>query len=337
MNKLSNKSKITIDEIARMLKISTGTVSRALNNRSEISTETKNRVLKLVNKLNFKPNRNARGLSMGKNHIIGVIVLDLNNPFYTELVSVIENSAYEKKYDVILVNTNYKQEKELSALENFRTRVDGIIFCTEGIIDNAIKKELKQIEIPIVFTNPVTGFNCDYVMIDNEEIGYLATKYLINKGYSNIGYIGNKSVPRTNKAEFFGYRKALNEYGIEFNEQFVIDCAGSSKDGYIAAKELINRRKDITAIFCYNDIIAIGTTKFINEFNIKNISIIGAGNINIIHYLLYEFPTVTLPIQELGTTLTEVLINKIENKIKEPKHIVVKPYFVDTNGTNGIK
>lgn len=325
--------KITIKDIAKMANVSKGTVSRVINNKPEgVSEETRRRILDIIDEVGYVPNLNARSITVSETNTIGLIIPDVSNPFFSELARGVEDCSSKYGYTVFLCNSDMDLEKQknyLTAL--FEKRVDGIILNTSGDFnDEKFRDKFNKLNIPVVLIDRKTKDIERYkgVFIDNEEAGYMATKFLISGGNKNIAYLAGPRSIDTSMKRLDGYDKALKEAGIKSNRDYVIFGDYTIKSGYERTLLLMEKQREIQAIFAGSDIIAIGVLKALKDMNISvpdEVEVIGIDNINISNLLTPSLTTVAQPIYEIGYKACEKLINFINNKSdKEDEYLPVK-------------
>ena len=198
-----------MNEIASKAGVSKTTVSRVLNNSGNVKKTTFNKVMQVMEEMDYQPNELARSLRINNTKTIGVIISNILNPFFTLLVRNIEDFAKENNYHVIICNTDEKKEKEIQYVRTLINRkVDGLIVATTGDIKN-----YRQLvgETPIVFVDRIPHEDdrkkFDIVLVDNEQASYRVTKYLIKNGYKNIGFIVGNNVSTTGYERLLGYKK----------------------------------------------------------------------------------------------------------------------------------
>jgi LacI family transcriptional regulator len=309
---------MNIKEVAKLAKVSKSAVSRALNDAPDISLETKNKILKIVKETGYLPDSVAISLRTKKTRLIGVLVPDLENPFYYRIIKGIEELFDEKKYNILICNSNYDNEKEEKIIK--------ILACkkVEGIIASLSEKNseninlLKSINIPFIIIDSIPDFEeINAISVPHIKVSYEITKYLINKGHKKILIIYGPNKLDINKSDFIlGYIKALKNKKIQIDYNLIIDSNTSIKDGYnIGKRVLIN--PNFTAIFTINDLLAFGIYKAAKELKIsipEDISIVGNDDIEFSKYLNPPLTTIYQPKRSLGIKAAKLLYDIIINK-----------------------
>jgi LacI family transcriptional regulator len=324
----------TLEDIARIAGVSKSTVSRALNNDLKVHPKTKLRVKKIAKSLGYSPNSLAKGLRHQRTKTIGVVIADISNPFFAAVIEGIEDEAMKNSYDIVLCSSGESYEREENILRLLlEKRVDGILITPSQKDINSIA-HLKEIGFPFVLVGRYFDeFDTDYIIVDDVLGGYLATKHLLEKGHKRILFINAPLYISSAKERLKGYRKALLEKNIEFDEE-LIKTAPSAKmmEAYNITKEALSNNLGFTAVFAFSDFLAIGSMRAIYDKELKipqDIALVGYDDIELASVLEIPLTTVQHSEYELGKKATKFLLNKIMGKkphqdIKE----IVEPRIV---------
>ncbi|WP_066073227.1 LacI family DNA-binding transcriptional regulator [Neobacillus soli] len=308
---------ITIKDIARKANVSITTVSRVINQKSEgIGDSTRKKVLDIIEELDYRPNSIARSMITKQTNTIGLIIPDIRNPFFPELVRGVEDFANQHAYNVFLCNTDGEPKRELEYISLMKEKnVDGIIFtysCAETI--HQLEEIVLDQKIPLVLLDRgVDDQKFSGVSIDNEKAGYLATKHLLDLSHTKIGCITGPAQFPNSKDRLNGYRKALKEAGIPFDQDLILAADFQMDGGYQAAKTLL-AKKDITAIFAFNDVMAFGVYQAAAEqgMNIpEDVSVVGFDNINYNQLLNPKLTTIEQSVYDMGEISAKILLEQI--------------------------
>jgi len=314
-----------IKTIAKLVGVSPSTVSRVLSGKNKRRNSKAEKIIEIAEKLGYKKNLLAKSIRTGKSYTIGVIISDISFSFYPEIIKGIEDTLLERNYALILKNSLEDSEREKNAIHNLVERqVEGIIISpiTEDVNEEYFW-ELKEKKIPFVVIDRYYPFvNCDFVGVDDRHGGYIATKYLIELGHKNIGMVSGPLKTYTGKERFEGYKDALLEFGIKFNQEYLVEGIYGNyeevlKVGKEKTEELLKRAPEITAIFYGTDILAIGGLEYLKEKGIKvpdDISIIGFADLVESKLCEPKLTTVRQPKYEIGKISAELILKKIENK-----------------------
>ena len=311
-----------------------------MNNKADVSDKTREKVLKIIDRLNYNPNSIARGLVMNKTYTIGLIVPDISNAFFAEIAKAIEDELREYGYSVIFCNTDNDKDREKESIDLLRSKqVDGLI----GAFSHDSKDEvlaLGKAGFPIVqIDRLVDDSQIPSVIIDNILSGYEATEYLIKKGHRRIAHITGALDTNTGIRRAEGYRKALQEYGIEIDEELVMEGDFSQESGYLAMKEILERNKDLTAVFAGNDMMALGAYRAIYAAGLKipeDISIIGHDDFTLASLVSPALTTMQQPIYKIGKVAASLLIDIIKGKKNKEGLIVVNTSLIERSSVKTI-
>ncbi|MCL4415547.1 MAG: LacI family transcriptional regulator [Actinobacteria bacterium] len=332
--KLKNPS---IKDIAKEAGVAISTVSYVVNNKDLVSDKTKKKVLRAINKLGYKPNFIARSLRTQKTRIIGVIVYDISNPFVAQIVNGMEEIVKDRGYIMVLgctFNDTSEEERQINVMLN--QFIDGLLIVSGSDNEKIYKKILKK-KVPIVFIDRELE-SIDYagVLIDNVEAMEKAVDYLFSMGHKEIGYISYPMEKQTIvRKRYTGYLRGLEKNNIIYNPEFVIiddefiNKEFEGKDMEITfklMKNFIENKKLPTAFITISDIIAYGLIKALRENNIRvpeDVSVLGFDNIMFDEYVFPPLNTVKQPKKMMGIKGMNLLLDIIEGKNVENKHIVL--------------
>jgi LacI family transcriptional regulator len=261
--------KITIKDIAKALEISTTTVSKAMNDYSDIGNETKKKVKEYAEKIGYEPNIHASFLRTKKTKLIGIVVPNLNTNFYSELVASLIVRITKNGYLPIVLNSAESEQVESENLERLmRQKVDGIFISLTKETTSTVylTKVMSSSSSLITFSNTSKVITCNKVVFNDKAIIKRVTEYLINKGNSKIAFIRKSLISQNSINQFIGFREAheVNKISID-NKRIVVSKQGTLSEGYRIAKELFNSGIQIDGFISYNDPLAIGAMAFYKE------------------------------------------------------------------------
>lgn len=341
MHKLSLT--VTIADIAKKLKTSPGTVSRALNNHPAISEKTKKRVLKVAEQLNYRRNTVASSLRSGQTGIIGVIIPSAEINFFGSIVHGIEKMANQNGYNVLIYQSNESAEHEQKGIETFlNARVDGImISIAKETISHKHFTTVKKTNTPLVFFDRAyNNFPADAVTINDFKGAFIATTHLIEQGYRKIAHISGPAHIDIFKARVEGYKEALHKAGIKFNPAFVYEGDISIEAGKKAIRYFFSRKNQPDAAFAVEDFTALGAVKALKELKIdipSQFGIIGFANENFGEHITPSLSTIDQQTVKMGEEAFALMLNLIENKSskkKAAKKIILDPIAVFRESSN---
>lgn len=320
-----------------MANVSHTTVSRALNNKSRIKNETKEKILSIAEKLNYRPDFIARSLVMRRTKTLGLVITTIANPFYTELAQGIETTAIILGYNIILCSTNYDLSSEKKFIDMLRSKgVDGIIFTSAHMGDPNIL-ELVEEGFPIILVNrrtyhPMVREKVDYVGVDNNLGGFLAIEHLIKLGHKRIGVIGGSSESSVGFERLEGGKKALATYGLNVIGDYFLEGDFLKGSGYHGGKKFLKMSEPPTGVFATNDYMALGTYQAIVEEGIKvpeEIALIGFNDIEFTSMKGIELTTIGQKKYEMGALAVKTLVERVEGgKTGPPKEIILEPELI---------
>lgn len=332
----------TIGQVALRAGVSKATVSRVLNNSKPVNEETRQRVMQAIEELEFTPNPAARSLVYKKSKIIGVIVTDISNLFVSVLVRGIEEIAYSKGYSILICNSYKSTSKELELLSVLKSkRVDGIIFLTSNLGPEH-KKIIKSSSEPFALVNA----GCDKlgaisVSIDNFKAAYDMTSYFLDKGYTKVGMIYTHFEDKYSGEERYqGYRQALKDYDVEYDERLVAVGDLEADDGYRAVHAMLGKKIRPQALFVACDLMAFGVIRALRESGLsvpENVEVAGFDDVPMATYFQPSLTTVHQPIERMGHLVAEELIKVIEGADVENMEIVLPHKIICRESTAKLK
>lgn len=330
----------TIKDVAKLANVSISTVSRVLNNSGYSSEETKKKVFHAVEKLKFQKNMVAAAMIKKQTSTFGLIIPDIKNIFYADLTRVVEDTANQNGFNVILCNTDNDLNKE-GEYVNFLIQkgIDGIIFSTPEIKDKNIKEVMKaRPDLPIIILgSKISGVRVDEVLVDNYEGGYLAVEHLLKLGHEKIGFIAGQPDSYATIERQKGYKQALKDFGIEFNPNYLILDEFKITSGFNKGMEMLVNKDRPTAIFAGNDAIAVGVYKAARELGIRipeDLSVIGFDDSQFAEIVHPSLTTIRTPIQEMGKKAVQlaIQISKMGKNFKET--ITFQPSLIERESTS---
>ena len=313
---------ISIKDIARTARVSHSTVSRALCHSPLVNPETAEKIRRIARESGYRPSAAARSLVSRRSETVGVVVTSIADPFVAGVVSGIEDAANEHGFSVFLANSNAEPEREVRVVRSFEERrVDGII-VTASRVGALYVPLLAHMRVPIVLLNNQHPSQYAHsVMIANVEAGRDATRHLIELGHRRIAYLGDRYGRQSDKERFLGYLQALEEAGLRFQERLVAHGDGKPEGARAAMAKLLSRRQPPTAVFCYNDLTALGAIRQIRDNGLDVpgcISVVGFDDLYISQYLDPPLTTIRQPMHQMGRMAMTTLLQVISSA--EPGH-----------------
>lgn len=324
----------TIYDVSKAAKVAPSTVSLVFNNSPKVKPSTRKRVLEAAEELSYRPNFLAQGLRFQKTRTVGLVVPDIKNPTFSAIASGVEKSAKRRGYRVLLGLSDFDKDEELGFIDLVRTgRIDGLIISS--MYPDAFLERLSKFaeeRPPFVFLARLSDdVEADFVCTDLEKGGYLAIKHLIDLGHTRIGFVHGVALEELGQERLRGYKRALAEHNIPYDETLVTHCGYSVFDGMKAAEEFIKMQDRPTAIFALNDLLAISLMKGIKDSGLKvpqDIAIAGFDNIEYGRFLETPLTTVEIHNYETVEIALDQLINRIENPDSAYRHVVLQPQLI---------
>lgn len=303
---------ISIKDLAEIAEVSHSTVSRALHHSPLVNGETGDRIRQLAVQMGYRPSAIARSLVTRKTWTIGVVVTTIADPFIAEVVSGIEEKANDCGYSVFLANSNADPEREMKVVHSFHERrVDGIL-VTASRVGAIYVPMLSEMNVPIVLINNQHPSDFAHsVVIDNVTASRKAVEHLVKLGHKRIAYIGDRYGYQSDTERFAGYRQALEYADVSFLPELVVHGDGKAESAGPAIERLFEAATSPTAIFCYNDMTALGALRAIRRRGLKvpdDVSLVGFDDLFIASYTQPLLTTVRQPHRQMGLMAMEMLL-----------------------------
>ena len=310
---------VSIKDIARAADVSHSTVSRALSDSPLVGAGTKARIQRLAREMGYSPDAQARSLVMGRTQTIGVVVTTIADPFIAEVVQGIESTAHDRGYSVILSSSSSEPEREVAAVEMLHSkRVDGVI-VTSSRVGALYQEHLDRLGVPIVLLNSHSEQSGPYtfsVSVDNRHGGYLATDHLIQLGHRRVAYVTGPADHSDDLERLAGHREALARAGIAFDPALVVPGSGRADGGERALPQLMEQGRPPTAVFCYNDMTAIGLLRAACRTGLgvpQDLAVVGFDDIPFAAYVRPPLTTIAQPMRHMGKRATEMVLDMMED------------------------
>ncbi len=307
------------------------TVSRALRGYPGVRESTRKRILELAAELKYRPNRWARSLVTSRSRIIGIVVPDISHIFFSEITRGVQDGLEKHGYSLMLCHSKGDARREAREIDMLiGAQVEGIIVASEQPEDSPeLFADLQEQGIPFVLVDRFfPHLECPRVLVDDFQVGWRATRHLIDLGHTQIGHITGPDVS-TAKLRTEGYRAALEEAGIRPLPSWIVRANFKVAGGAEAMKKLLSRKKRVTAVFAANDPSAFGAVQACREAGLRvpeDISVIGAGNIEGSNHPAPFLTTVGWPVCELGQRAAEILLQQLAGRAAEtPAECIFEP------------
>lgn len=326
---------VRMKDIADDLGVSVVTVSKVLRNHSDISPETRQRVLTRIKELNYQPNLAARALVTGRSHLIGLVVPDLVHQFFAQVAKGISRVLRKHGYSLIISSSEEKAELEREEIgQLLARRIDALIIASTQSTPDSLR-QIDDQKIPyLLLDRRFSGVSASFVGIDDKRAGVLATNHLIESGCRRIAYIGGKHVS-TAVDRLEGFRIAMAAHKLPIHAGYVV-CRSHSDDaaditGYKAMQTLLRLSPRPDAVFCYNDPVATGVMQAIIEAGLRipgEIALIGCGNVRYASALRVPLSSIDQDCELLGERAAKIALGLIAGNNGEPQAILLAPRLI---------
>ncbi|MDN4074948.1 LacI family DNA-binding transcriptional regulator [Fictibacillus terranigra] len=327
------KRNATLKEVAQLANVSTATVSNVINETKYVSDSVKKNVYSAMNALNYVPNTVAKSLRVQESNLIGLIISDISNPFFSHVVRGIEDNLTEFGYNVLLCNTDSDVEKEKKYLKVLLgKRVDGLIVSSSGNADGYLE-ELGNLDVPVVFLNRYPDpLLSDIVATNNIKGAYTATEHLIQHGYKRIGMITGPQSISTGRDRLIGYKQALDKHLLPIDERLIKEGDFKAESGNRLTKELIKQDFKPDALLISNNFMTLGAYHAIKELGIRvpeDLAIIGYDDPDWAAVSNPSLTAVKQPAYDQGVQAANLICERIKRKDQfKPREIYLDPSLI---------
>src|SRR5664279_3432264 len=321
---------MNLEQVARRAKVSTATVSRVLNHASIVKTTTRARVVKAIEELKYHPNLHARNLAGGKSRTIGVIVSNLENPFFFDIYKAVESGAHASGFEVVMANTDYRSEQLVSSIRLMIGRRVAGLAAVVSEMEPALIEELTDSAIPVVFYDVgaprqnITNIRVNYRRGIDKVIDYL-----YSLGHRKLGFVGHHAMLGPINARVKPVLDAVASHpGLEVRTAADADTL---EGGRLAARALLANGEQPTAIVCVNDIMAVGALRELRERGIRvpqDVSVTGFDNVKLSEFCYPALTTVHIPRERIGQIICDSLIPNPDQPSVIEHDIVIEPEFM---------
>ena len=320
---------VTIKDVAKKLNVSISSVSRAFNDKYDIKKETRELILKTAEEMGYFPNPIAKKLSQKKTYNIGVVVPEFVNEFYSEIIIAIQEVFISKGYQVLVMQSDENQDQELANVKTLiHNMMDGLIIAPITKNEN-IDYYLKQRDngYPIVFMNRVEeSLPASKVIFNNQKWSFFATEHLISQGYKRIYHLaGHKDLCVSNE-RIKGFKRALKKHKIPEENYKIIETGLLSNEGITAVEDLIYNHDLPDALYCENDLVAMGAIKKLKDNGYKvpdDIAVMGFTETKIAELVTPQLSSVKQPTFEMGKKAAELLLRQINDNLFDNETVIM--------------
>ena len=337
--------RVTINDVAAQASVSKATVSAVLNNKPSVRESTRERVLAAMDELNYKPRGGELRLKGGKRRSIGLIVKEVENPYFADVAHGVRSYASECGYALFVASSEGEHQEEMDLVALFKAQGTAGVILAPTLDDHSDLSylfDLKRSEYPFVLIGKVPGLQADLVSLDNVDAMKTAVKYLIDQGHTRIIHFAGPAYSTYSKERIEGFRSAFSESYLMFEDDLVVAAGAHMEDGYRRALAYFREHGENlpTAVTCYNDQVALGVFRALHELGIgvpDEVSLIGYDDIDLLKYLPVAFSSVRSPKREVGRKAAELLIRRIEaKKPLSPEKVYLRAELVLRNSSRPI-
>src|SRR6478735_11383257 len=326
---------MSLERVARRARVSTATVSRVLNNTGPVKSSTRARVLKAIEAVKYSPNLHARSLAGGQSRSIGVIVSNIDNPFFLDVYRAVETRAHEAGYEVIMAHTDYTSERLVSSIRLMIGRRVAGLAAVVSEMDAELITELSAQRIPVVFYDVGTPRrNITNIRVDYRVGMAKVASYLYSLGHRRVGYVGHHATLGPIHERVQALREATGRHS-GFEVETATD-ADSLDGGREAARTLLSRSTRPTALVCVNDVMAVGAMREVRARGLRipeDVSVTGFDNVTLSQYAVPALTTVHIPREQIGRTIVECLMR---DDVPREREFVIEPELIVRNSTGPV-
>jgi len=325
--------KITIKDVAKKAGVSPAAAARVVGGYGYVSTETRRKVQAAVRELGYRPNTIARSMVTKSTRTIGLVITDITNPFFAQLVRGIEDVTWQHGYTLVLANTDENREREQAVVYALQEkRVDAFIIVPASSQSAPHLEELFLQDIPMVLVDrAVNGLKVDTIMVDNEGGAYQAVRHLINLGHRRIGLILDNLDITTNKERMEGYRRALVERDLIVEQALIQSCQFTRQSAFELVSQMLRNSNRPTALFTANNFMTVGATKAIQEAGLhipQDIALVGFDDLEWNQLNCPQLTAVAQPVAEIGSIAAQRILSRLKGDSASPMEIRLKTTFI---------
>lgn len=325
--------KVTIKDVARHAGVSPATAARVVGGYGYVAETTRRKVAAAVKALDYRPNTIARSMVTKSTRTIGVVITDITNPFFAQLVRSIEEVTWQRGYTLILANTDEDSQREQAILNALlEKRVDAFILVPASSKNLPHLRDLARQEAPVILVDrAVDDLPVDMVMVDNQAGAVQAVRHLVNLGHQRIGIVLDNLEITTNKERLEGYRRALQESGLPDEPSLIQSCQYTSQSAYALVQQMLAHPGRPTALFTANNFMTLGALKAIQEAGLRipeDIALVGFDDLEWNQLSDPQLTVVAQPVAQIGEIAAQIIISRLQGGEAPPMEIRLKTNFI---------
>lgn len=328
--------RVTMSDVAREAGVSLMTVSRVINDKGEISPETRQRVQEVIEKLGYRPSGIARSLAGGQTYTIGLVVPDIANPYFSGMAHGVTSVANAEGFGVLLCDCEEDADRELTMLDVLEEkRVDGVIVAaprttTEKLLPSLVRHPYVVV-VNRLFDDTDETTVRGYVINDDRNGAYTIIKHLLNQGHRAIGFLAGPKTSYGSMRRLRGYKVAFEEAGLTYPAEMVRYCVPTVEGGKDIASQFVSEHPEISAMFCFNDLVAIGVLQCCHQLGMRvpdDLAIFGYDDIPMASWVTPALSTCRVNFEEMGREATKLLIDYISDCPEDCENIIMQPKLI---------
>jgi LacI family transcriptional regulator len=325
--------RVTMAQVAREARVSLMTVSRVINNKEGVSQATRERVQAVIEQLGYRPSDIARGLVTKRTGTLGLVMPDVANPFFAEVARGAEHVAYDAGYNLFLCSTGEDTQRELEMLQSLEEkRVDGVMVCSSRLEEDVLEEAIAGHPAVVLVSRRLESDDVGIVMINDVAGGQMAAEHLLRAGHRAIGFLAGPPISESGRGRAKGYRATLTAAGVSLNPDWTRHCLPTVEGGREIAREVLTAHSELSALFCHNDLIAIGALQACADLGLAvpaDVAIVGYDDIPLAALVSPPLTTCRVPRYEMGAEAMRLLLEKISGSLEEGcREITVQPELV---------
>ena len=320
-------TRVTMADVARTSGVSLMTVSRVINGKAEVSEDTRQRVLEVIDRLDYRPSGIARSLATRRTGTIGLVVPDIANPFFSDIARGVATEAYREDYNVFLCSSEENAQRELDLLHSLEEkRIDGLILCSSRLADDLLAAALTRFPTAVLVNRRVPDPKVGAVVADDETGARLLAAHILSGGRRRIGFLAGPPTSYSGQARRRGYQAILRDAKLPCDDGLARHCAPVVSGGLDAALALLAAQPQIDALLCYNDLVAVGALQACAQLGRRvpdDVAVCGFDDVPLAALVTPALTTCRVPRYELGMQATQLLLTQIDGRPGDTFEVVV--------------
>lgn len=333
----------TISDVARESGVSKATVSAVINDKGTVNPVTRDRVLSVIERLNYRPSALARRAVSHQTPCVGLLIKEVHNPFYAEIITSARRRASEAGFTLLVATSEGDSEAERKIFEALRAKdVDGMLVnpVFDRDADLSALFEMKRRNVPLVLLEEIRGVRASLVDIDNVDASRRAAEYLIDLGHTRIAHFQGPRYSLHSEQRAAGVRRAFSESHLIFRDELLLPSGARMEDGYrtgLTYFGTVSAEERATAVICFNDLVAIGLMRALRELDIRvpeDVSVVGHDDLDLLGYLPIGLTTIHVPKDAMAAQATDLLIQHIQSRERvTPRKVLVDVELIVRDST----